>query len=130
MLSSPNPTDPRPVAATDKAFYAQLGRRIAERRKAQDITQVQLAERLGVAQQTLAHYETGKLRVAVAMLPTLSRTLGMTLEELVGDTAKVNGKRGPAPKIQQQLERVARLPKSKQRLVNQVIESVLAQAGP
>lgn len=129
MLDSPDPTDSYPVAATDKTFYAKLGRRIAERRKAQDITQVQLAERLGVAQQTLAHYEAGKLRVAVAMLPTLSLTLGLTLEELVGDTPKANGKRGPAPRIQQQLERVARLPKAKQRFVSQVIESVLAQAA-
>ena len=63
------------------------------------------------------------------MLPTLSLTLGLTLEELVGDAPKTNGKRGPAPRIQRQLERVARLPKSEQRFVSQVIESVLAQAA-
>lgn len=36
-------------------------------------------------------------------------------------------KRGPAPKIQQQLEQLSRLPKAKQRAVMQVLDSVLAQ---
>ncbi|WP_244244060.1 hypothetical protein [Marilutibacter alkalisoli] len=39
------------------------------------------------------------------------------------------GKRGPAPKLQQQLERLQALPKSKQRLVSEVLDSLLAQAG-
>jgi len=34
-----------------------------------------------------------------------------------------------APKLQQQMDRIAKLPKSQQRFVMQVIESVLAQAG-
>ncbi len=51
---------------------------------------------------------------------------------LVGEdlkTAKAGGKRGPAPKIQQQLERVSALPKAKQRAIAQVLDSMLAQAG-
>lgn len=46
-----------PMAAKGKIFYVQLGRRIAELRKAADTTQAQLAEILGVAQQTMAQYE-------------------------------------------------------------------------
>ncbi|MDX1487525.1 MAG: helix-turn-helix transcriptional regulator [Acidiferrobacterales bacterium] len=60
------------VTPQDKRFYQALGKRIAERRKAQGLTQVELAERLGISQQTLAHYEVGRLRVAVAMLPALA----------------------------------------------------------
>lgn len=52
----------------------------------------------------------------------------MSLEELVGTPAKP-GKRGPAPKLQQQLEQLSRLPKAQQKLVSQVIDSVLAQAN-
>ena len=61
------------MAAKEKDFYERLGRRIAERRKALDITQVQLAKTLGVAQQTMAHYEGGVSRIAVALLPPLAR---------------------------------------------------------
>ena len=52
----------------------------------------------------------------------------MSLEELVGTQPKP-GKRGPAPKLQQQLEQLSRLPKAQQKLVSQVIDSVLAQAN-
>lgn len=119
------------VAATDKTFYRQLGQRIAEQRKALGMNQTQLADLLGIAQQTMAHYENGKLRVAVAMLPTIADTLGLSIETLIGiDTKKpartTASKRGPTPKIQQQLEAVSALPRSKQRLVSQVLDSVLA----
>jgi transcriptional regulator with XRE-family HTH domain len=116
------------MVVTDKAFYVLLGSRIAEARKAQGITQVQLAETLGIAQQTLAHYEGGKLRVAVALLSPLARTLGLSLEALVGEPPKP-GKRGPAPKLQQQVERINQLPKPQQKFVMQMIDTVLAQAA-
>ncbi|MCB1560076.1 MAG: hypothetical protein KDI75_03090 [Xanthomonadales bacterium] len=75
----------------------------------------------------MAHYEGGALRVAVSLLPTLSDTLGMSLDELVGTQPKP-GKRGPAPKLQQQIKRVQALPRAKQRLVSEVLDSLLAQA--
>jgi len=127
MLDLPHSLQDVFVAATvDKAYYRQLGQRIAERRKALGLTQTQLAEQLGIAQQTMAHYEGGTLRIAVALLSPLSTTLGMSLEELVGVPTKP-GKRGPAPKLQQQLERVAALPKAQQRFVMQMLDTVLQQ---
>lgn len=43
--------------------------------------------------------------------------------------ARAGGKRGPAPRLQQQLERLSALPKLKQRAVMEVLESMLAQAA-
>jgi DNA-binding XRE family transcriptional regulator len=60
------------VAATEKAFHVQLGERITVARKAQGLTQTQVAEALGIGQQTLAHYEGGKLQGAVAQLAPLA----------------------------------------------------------
>jgi transcriptional regulator with XRE-family HTH domain len=114
------------VAASDRPFYRALGLRIAEARKAAGLTQTQLAEQLGIAQQTLAHYEAGRLRVAVALLSPLARALGVSTEELIGEQTPP-GKRGPVPKLQQQMERIQRLPKSQQRFVMQMIDTVLAQ---
>ena len=39
------------------------------------------------------------------------------------------GKRGPAPKFQKQLERIAQLPRAKQRVVIEMLDGVLAQAN-
>jgi len=129
MLCSSQLPDFAAVAVTDKAFYVQLGQRITEARKAQGLTQVQLAEILGIAQQTLAHYEGGKLRVAVAQLAPLAQTLGVSVEELVGVPTRRAGKRGPTPKLQQQVERLSRLPQAKQRVVMEMLEGFLKQAA-
>jgi transcriptional regulator with XRE-family HTH domain len=116
-----------PMAAKEKTFYAALGRRIAEQRKARGITQAQLAEQLGIAQQTMAHYEGGVSRIAVETLTQAAAALGVSVEELIGtSTARTAGKRGPAPKLQQQLERVQALPKAQQLAISRVLESVLA----
>lgn len=42
----------------EQAFFVQLGARIAQLRKDQAIIQVQLAEWLGVSQQTITAYES------------------------------------------------------------------------
>ncbi len=104
------------------------GARIAHLRKEQDITQVQLAELLGTSQQTITAYEVGRRRVPVSSLPKIAKLLGVSVEALIGEQAKP-GKRGPALKLQQQLERITRLPKTQQRFVMQVIDSVIAQAA-
>ena len=56
----------------DEIFYTALGQRIAEARKAQGITQVQLAKTLGVSQQTIAHYEGGRLRLVASIIPLIA----------------------------------------------------------
>jgi transcriptional regulator with XRE-family HTH domain len=113
----------------DDAFFKRLGARIAQARKQMDMTQVQLAERLGVAQQTLAHYEVGRARIAADLLPVLAEALELSLDEmLIGESAtRPAGKRGPASRLQQQIDAIGQLPKAKQRFVVEMIDTVLAQ---
>jgi transcriptional regulator with XRE-family HTH domain len=114
----------------EKAFFRALGARVAELRKESNITQVQLAATLGVSQQTVASWEVGRRGVPVSMLPALARSLGTSVEELIGSsTMRPAARRGPAPKLQQQLERLSALPKPKQRAVMEVLEAMLAQAS-
>lgn len=66
-----------------------------------------------------APYESRQRRVPTSTLPLLARTLGVSLKDLIGVPATRNtGKRGPAPKLQQQLEQLSRLPKAQQKLVS------------
>jgi len=117
------------ISQDERAFFVELGSRIAQQRKDRHLTQVQLAETLGVSQPTMNAYELGQRRVPVSALPTLARTLGVSLEELLGESQMATKKRGPAPKLQQQVERLARLPKAQQRVVMQMLDGVLAQTG-
>jgi transcriptional regulator with XRE-family HTH domain len=116
------------MADAGRKFLAELGERIARRRKEQGLTQVQLAELLGISQQLVAFYERGERRIPVDVLPAAARLLGVSVEELLGLRPE-NGKRGPAPKLQQQLERISRLPRAKQRFVMDMLDTVLSQAS-
>lgn len=114
----------------DAQFFKAMGARMASARKAQHRTQQQVADQLGIAQQTLAHYEVGRLRPPASLLPPMAESLGLTLEELLGHEAKSSaGKHGPTPKLQKQFERISQLPRTTQRVVMNMLDGVLAQAG-
>jgi transcriptional regulator with XRE-family HTH domain len=112
----------------EKAFFQQLGSRIAELRKSATITQVQQADTLGVSQQTVASWEVGRRGVPIATLPALARALSVSVETVIGEKA-APAKRGPAPQLQQRIERLTRLPKAQQRLVPQMLDGVLSQTN-
>ena len=123
----------------DEQFFKALGTRIAQAREGHGLTQQELSEQLGVAQQTLAHYEVGRARMPASMLPTVARLLTLSLDELMGQpvprTARAaagksgSGKRGPASRLEQQIQAVAQLPKTKQQFVSQMLDTVLAQVS-
>jgi len=120
---------PVAISNDERDFFIALGGRNASLRRQQDITQVQLAELIGVTQQTLNSYETGRRRVPVSLLPALAQRLGVAVEALLSDDTRAAARRGPRPKLQQQMDRITQLPRARQQFVMQVIDSVLAQDG-
>ena len=124
------PTTAMAISTEERAFFVSMGERIAALRRTHNVTQVQLAEALGVSQQTLQSYEVGRRRIPVSALQVVARTLAVSLDELFGeDKPAGRGKRGPVPHWQQQMEAVALLPKSQQQFVSRMLETVLAQAA-
>ncbi|NJS13654.1 MAG: helix-turn-helix transcriptional regulator [Sphingopyxis sp.] len=119
------------MPAKHEAYFKELGTRIAKARKERGMTQQALADALGIAQQTLAHYEVGRIGVGIAMLPRLAELLDLSFDEiLLGQpTVRIPGKRGPASRLEQQLDAIARLPKAEQRAVSTLLTAVLAQHG-
>jgi len=120
-----------PITQDEREFHVAMGERIAQLRKARGLTQTQLAEALGVKQQTLQGYEAGSRRIPVAALPLLAKTLEVSLEELFGEqpAKSARSRRGPVPQWQEHIEAIAKLPRAQQRFVTQMLETVLAQQG-
>lgn len=123
------------ISADERAFFIALGARIASYRKAQDMTQAELAEQLGVSQQAMNSFEKGRRRVPVSLLPVIAQVLETTPNALVAQGAPATHvklkKRGPQKKIRQQLEQIETLPPPKQRAIAQVLDSMLGnQAAP
>jgi len=117
------------ITQDERAFFVKLGARIAQLRKDSHITQVRLAETLGISPSTVNADELGNRRVPVSTLPPLARTPGVGVEDLIGEDAGEARKRGRAPKLQQHMERISAVPKPRQRAVIDVIEAMLARQG-
>lgn len=58
--------------------------RLAELRKQAGLTQQQLAEKLGVTQQTVYYYENGRREMKSSVLIAISKALGCTVSDLLG----------------------------------------------
>lgn len=116
------------MTQNDQTFFQQLGSRVTALRKERHLTQVQLARILGISQQHMASFEKGIRKIPASMLPTLAELFSISVDELVGIKPKA-AKRGPAPKLLRQVEQISHLPKTKQRFVMEMLDTVLQQAA-
>ena len=118
------------ISIEERSFFVSLGERIAALRREHNVTQVQLAEALGVSQQTMQSYEVGRRRIPVSALPAVAQTLSVSLDELFGEAPKpARGRRGPVPQWQEQMEAISKLPRARQRFVTEMLQTVLAQSS-
>lgn len=62
---------------------SKIGKFIAEKRKEKKLTQVQLAERLGVSDRSVSNWENGKNMPDMALFPIISSELGITINDLM-----------------------------------------------
>ena len=60
----------------------KIGRFIAQCRKANNMTQMQLAEKLGITDRAVSKWETGKSLPDVAIMPELCGLLNITINDL------------------------------------------------
>lgn len=119
-----------PMDAHEESYFKALGERLTAARKAHGLTQVELAERLDIPQQTLARYEVGRSRIPIGTLIAMAQVLRFSLDDmLMGRSPAGRSKRGPASKLELQIEAVARLPKSKQRFVSEMLDTILTGEG-
>lgn len=60
----------------------------------------------------------------------VANALMILIEELLGETTQhhKNSKRGPAPKLQRQVEIVSQLPKTKQKLATDLLDAIIQQS--
>lgn len=120
------------LAATKKRGVAtqagleKLGERLARLRKAKGMSQVEIAEHLGVAQPIVSKYESGELRLHGELIIRLASLLDVSADELLG---LEQGSRPHAPKdrrLARRMEAVDRLPKRDRDALTRTIDAFLA----
>lgn len=65
------------------------GNRIAEARRKNDLTQMELAELLGVSYQAVSSWERGNTMPDISRLPEIAEALGVSVDFLLGGESKV-----------------------------------------
>lgn len=91
------------------------GRFITQKRKEKNLTQEQLAEKIGVSNKTISKWETGKCMPDYCVVEELCRELDITLAELINGEAAV--KSIPAYDNQNVLEMLEKMQKLRSRKI-------------
>ena len=110
-------------------FLRELGCRLATARKAEGLSQTELARMVEVSQQVIADYEAGARQLPVWRLVRIAEALRIDPGKLLGAGEQIPQKRGPTPKVQKQLEAIGALPKDKRRFVEEVLANILKGAA-
>jgi transcriptional regulator with XRE-family HTH domain len=106
-----------------------LGQRLARLRKQKGLTQVELAERIGIIQSLVSEYERDKLRLNAQMLARFALALGVSADELLGlDEHRQNGSKVTL-KVARRMQLVERLPPQQQATLLKTIDAFLKAAG-
>jgi len=106
------------------------GARLARLRRDKGITQIELAERLGVTQSVVSDYERDVLRLNSELIVQLIEILGVSADELLG-VAKTPAGNAPMKnrRLYRQLQNIEKLPKRDQQALLRTIDAFLAKAS-
>jgi transcriptional regulator with XRE-family HTH domain len=120
------PYDPRMPQKSPKVRPAH-GTRLADLRRAAGLTQVELAKLVSETQQNITFWEHSDKPPRSDVLPKLAKVLGVSVEQLLGISPLADRRPGPVGKTQKAFEEVARLPRSQQDKIVEIVEALVNQ---
>ena len=115
----------RPALSEPDAYGVHL----ASLRSSAGLTQQQLADAVGVKQSNIAFWERAAKPPRGEVLPSLSKALGVTIEELLNVDAKKKESRhrGPASRLEKLFDEASKLPRRRQQRIADTLEALLSQ---
>jgi transcriptional regulator with XRE-family HTH domain len=125
-----SPTELFPNAGYDapmrKKERPALGRHLAELRQAAGLTQMQLADKLGVHHSNIAFWELSGTPPRGQVLPKMAEAFGVSVDTLLGVTPPKPKRQAAKGRLQLVFEQVAKLPRRQQQKVIEMAEGFLA----
>jgi transcriptional regulator with XRE-family HTH domain len=107
----------------------ELGERIARLRRDRGLTQVELAEKIGIIQPVLSDYERGRLRLYAEMVARFGVALDVSADELLGLKSRRRDRSRDDPetrRIWKIFQLVAGLPEKDRRAVVRLVHSLVS----
>lgn len=70
--------------------YYEIGQRIRKFRKANNLSQEQLAEKVGISTTHMSHIETGNTKLSLPVFVDIAKVLSVRTDELLYDNPQMN----------------------------------------
>lgn len=106
----------------------EFGQRLAAARKAKGLSQETFAKMLRTTRSNVAYYERKAGNPTMDFIQRCAAILDISAGELIGAQAPKH-RPGPPSRLQQQIEQISRLPRSKQRFVSELLDTVLQKTA-
>jgi len=106
-----------------------IGSRLRELRKARGLTQVELAQKLGMVQPVLSRYEQGEIRMHGALVTAFARALDTTTDDLLGLKPRVDAAPTKDRRFLRRLQRIEKLPKADKQALLKTIDAFLLKVS-
>jgi len=103
-----------------------FGQRLFEMREAAGLTQIEIAEQLGIGQRSYSAWERDTIAIQPERLKQLAKILDITVGELVGE-AQPKRTTAPRGKLHQIFETASQLPRRQQNKVAEWVEAFVNQ---
>ena len=103
------------------------GLRLAELRRAANLSQAALARLIGESQQNVAFWEQSDKPPRSDVLPKLARVLGVSVEQILDVKIPIERRNGPVGKVRKLFEEVSELPRRQQDKVVEFVSALVEQ---
>lgn len=124
-----SPKSPQ-IKKESRTYFAALGKRVAQLRKSNGMTQAELARALGVTQQAVFAYEIGDRRISALVLERIAKLFKLSMDQLLGFAPESTRKGRLSPRAVRHAERLQALSKTQQRFVVRIIDVLEEQNNP
>lgn len=98
-----------------------FSRRLAQIRKGKKLTQQQMADTIGIHVSQIKRYESGDTQPSLEVIRKIALALNVSADMLLFD----EDERGPSDDFKMQFEALCQLPAEEQRVVMEVLESLI-----
>ena len=102
-----------------------FGARLAALRKPAGRSQSALAHEIGISQRMMAYYEGPSAFPPAHLVPAIARTLGVSVEALLGTETAKRKTKAVDTRMQRRLQQIASLPPEERRQIMQLVDAFI-----
>lgn len=106
-----------------------IGQRLSRLRKERGYSQVQLAEKIGITNNLISDYETGRLMMNGEMVARFAIVLKVSSDSILGLAGNCHENTKPSLKILRRMTRIDSLTLSEQKALLKTVDMFLQAAG-